>query len=318
MSDTINKRAMDVTKRLAVIIVYFGRFPKYMPYFLQSASYNPGVDFWIFTDAFYGDYKQYDNIKFIDMSLLAFNKLASEKTQFTVAVKNSYKLCDFKPMYGFILADYIRSYSHWAHCDVDMVFGNIDRYLTENSLYNYDVVSSHGRYISGAFTMYKNVEDINKAFMLSKDYKKVLADEKYLSFDEASTVIRKLWDGHDIFEFESEIESMSHVVKKPGNNINACFGEFIEERIKDKIYWREGRLLDGGKEIYIFHYLIYKGKISFNIPPFKSYAQYSFNSNGFFTDKLGSYTYIWLNSIYSNLSDKVKSKVKRKIKILTA
>jgi len=289
-----------------------------MHYFLQSASYNKGIDFKIFTDANYSCYTHYDNIEFIKLNLAAFNDLATKKMQLPVAVKSSYKLCDFKPMYGFVFEKYISEYSHWAHCDVDMVFGDIAGYIIKRSLYDYDVVSSHGRYISGAFTMYKNTESVNRAFMLSKDYKRVLFDEKYLSFDEASTVISKLWNGYDLFEFPSEIESMSHVVKNPNNNLNYYFGEFIEERIKDKIIWSKGKLYDGNNEISIFHYLVYKGKVSFNVPSFNADSSYTFTTHGFFTASLGAHTYMWVHSIYKNFSGKVRSKIKRKLKSFTS
>ena len=308
---------MNIVKKLAVIVVYFGKFPKYMHYFLQSASYNRELNFKIFTDDDYSCYASYENVEFIAMNLVVFNELVSKKMKFTVAIKNSYKLCDFKPMYGFIFNDYISIYSHWAHCDVDIIFGNIANYLIRNSLYDYDIVSSHGLYISGAFTMYKNTEYVNNIFTLSKDYKKVICDEKYLSFDEASTVISKLWDGYDIFTFPSAIESMSHIVKNLKNNLKAYFGKFIEERIKDKITWSEGRLYDGNNEIIIFHYLVYKEKINFNVPDFKNDLTYTFTTNGFFTKKLGSYTHAWVSSIYRNFAGKVKAKVRRKRKSFT-
>jgi len=53
-----------MSKKLAVIIVYFGRFPKYIDFFLKSASYSKEVDFIIFTDANFKQYPCYDNIVF--------------------------------------------------------------------------------------------------------------------------------------------------------------------------------------------------------------------------------------------------------------
>jgi hypothetical protein len=64
------------------------------------------------------------------------------------------------------------------------------------------------------------------------------------------------------FEFESEIESMTHIVKnRESYNINALFLDAIVEKVVYEVQFDEGRLHDRDKEISIFHFLFYNNII---------------------------------------------------------
>ena len=42
-----------------------------------------------------------------------------------VTLDRPYKLCDFKPAYGFIFGEYLKEYDYWGHCDIDIVWGDL-------------------------------------------------------------------------------------------------------------------------------------------------------------------------------------------------
>lgn len=72
-----------------------------------------------------------------------------------------YSLVEFKPAYGYIFQDYLSSYTHWGYSDVDVVFGDLGRWMDAEEWYEYDVVTygygdQHRVYLRGQFTFHKN------------------------------------------------------------------------------------------------------------------------------------------------------------------
>jgi hypothetical protein len=202
--------------KICFIIPYFGKnFPDYFDYFIKSAKWNPTIDFLIFTDINY--FCEEPNITFEKFSLKDFNLLATDKLEMTISIDEPYKLCDFKPAYGKIFEDYLSDYEFWGHCDIDLIFGNIRNFMNEKVLNNYDVISSRKEYLSGFFTLYRNNNEINNLFKKSKDWVMIFKEKENFCFDECNFQFYNLFLGKNLFELESEIESMTHVVYK--NNI---------------------------------------------------------------------------------------------------
>lgn len=146
-------------KKCAFIIPYFGRFPKSFAVFLKSCASNPNYDWLVFTD----DRTKYlypKNVKVKYMSYKNLTELIDEKFGFTVAMDYPYKLCDLKPAYGFIFEEYIQEYKVWGHCDIDTVLGDLDTFLTDALLAEYDKL-----FCLGHMTLYKNTFDNNRVFM---------------------------------------------------------------------------------------------------------------------------------------------------------
>ena len=110
-------------EKIAILVVYYGEFP---PYF----------DLWIVTDNKFDDLP--DNVKIINITLDEFRKLAEKKLHKKVRIDYPYKLCDFKPLYGHILEDYLSDYDYWGHCDVDLIFGDLRRFFSEYKINKYE------------------------------------------------------------------------------------------------------------------------------------------------------------------------------------
>ena len=49
-------------------------------------------------------------------------------------------VAEYKPTFGSIFASYLRPYTHWGYCDLDMVVGNLPLFLEQAELDAYDVV----------------------------------------------------------------------------------------------------------------------------------------------------------------------------------
>ena len=123
---------------IALLTCWYGSYPWYFPYFIHSCIYNPTVDFYIITDNTETIPNKPDNVKIIYKTIDEFKKNASEKLGFQVCIDNAYKLCDFKPAYGFIFSEILKEYDFWGHGDIDMVYGNIREFMTEELLQNHD------------------------------------------------------------------------------------------------------------------------------------------------------------------------------------
>lgn len=147
-------------KNCLLIIPYFGFFPNYFQLFLNSCGFNKNIDFLIFTDDrrtfnypnnVYVKYCEFDNIR----------ELVRKKIDPEVTLDNVMKLCDFRPAYGYLFQDYVNGYKYWGHCDIDLIFGDLDAFITPmiNESY-YDKIFNLGH-----LTLYRNRDDINNLFM---------------------------------------------------------------------------------------------------------------------------------------------------------
>ena len=170
-------------KSIALVSVYFGDFPYYFSLFKESANYNKDINWIIFTDR--EETHEEKNIKFINFNLKKFNKLASEKMGLDIKINKPYKLCDFKPAYGKIFEEYLEGYDFWGHCDLDIIWGNIRKFIPNEVLEENDIVSADKRYLCGVFSIYKNEESLKCIYKnLRENYDDLIVTEKYEGLDE--------------------------------------------------------------------------------------------------------------------------------------
>lgn len=149
--------------RICLIVPYFGRFPNYFQLWLNSVKYNSDIDFLIITD----DDTKYDYPPNVILKKESFQKLRSrikEKYDFRVPLKSPYKLCDFKVAYGDIFEQELKDYDFWGYCDVDLIFGKIRKFVTEDILNKYDKINIHGH-----FSLYRNNEEMR--YLYKRCYK---------------------------------------------------------------------------------------------------------------------------------------------------
>jgi hypothetical protein len=268
---------VKINQRIALIACYSGKLPWYFEYFTHSCAYNPTVDFYIITDDHTHTNSLPVNIKVIYKTLHEISLLATEKLGFGVNIKHGYKLCDFKPAYGFIFSDILKAYDFWGYCDIDIIFGNIRDFITDELLKNYDLISTRPDWIPGCFLIYKNIEKLNTLFMHSKDYRQVFTTDKHCCFDETNFAHQEFEAGKCYLEIHTEIESMMHVVQKmeAQNYIKPFFELYIIEGGRQgKLKWRSGKLIYKNRfEILLYHLIKFKKhyipkKTDINIPTY--------------------------------------------------
>jgi hypothetical protein len=85
--------------RVAYIVPYFGKFPKYFPIWLKSCEMNPTIDWLIFTD----DKTSYQYPNSVKVQYISFDKLKSRIQKlfdFEIGLETPYRLCDFRVAFG--------------------------------------------------------------------------------------------------------------------------------------------------------------------------------------------------------------------------
>lgn len=163
------------------IIPYFGNFPNYMQLFLNSCEKNLDFNWTIITDNIFS-YKCPKNVRVIRTTFEELISFVRSKFDFEIAFNKPYKLCDMKPMYGYLFEEYNQGYEYWGYCDVDIILGRLNNFITKEAL-EYDKLFTNGH-----MTLMKNNDQMNRLFMKPINgvllYKKVLQTEKSCNFDE--------------------------------------------------------------------------------------------------------------------------------------
>lgn len=185
-------------KRIRLIIPYFGRLPKFFPYFLLTAKRNQKIDFLIYTDQKIDQFEILNakNIEFVTLSFDELRERVQSKFDFKISLKTPYKLCDYKVAYGLIFEEELKGYDYWGFCDTDVLLGDIYQFLEEHSFFEND----YTRYgLLGHLQIFKNSSEVNRVFMSGQglnyrlDYHNVYTSEQNFIFDEAEG-IQKLFE----------------------------------------------------------------------------------------------------------------------------
>ncbi len=282
---------MLLSKKVGILYVYFGKWPWFFHFFLKSCSYNLNITFIIITDL--QPPKDYpENVKFIFKTFSEIKAIASQKLGFEVSLSSPYKLCDYKPLYGFLFDEILKEYDFWGHGDIDLIFGRIDHFINDKILNRYEVISVRHDYPTGFFMLFKNNKKINELFKKSKDYVSIFSSNKHFSFGECNFQHLLLMKGIDIFDTNASIESMMHVIKKEENSnlIKPYFNLHVIEGIpKGVIIWNKGKLNYAHNslniKVLLYHFIALKKNRYYKIPKWQNIPDI------FFIDSLGFFKY---------------------------
>lgn len=168
--------------KIALIIPYFGKYPVWMPLFLETCRRNPNLTFFFYSDC--EEIKGIDNIIFHSISWNDYCSFISEKLSAEFHPNRAYKLCDVRPFYGYLYEEELTGYDFWGFCDIDLMFGNTSKFLSDKFLSKYDVISTIGDRVAGPFSLLRNSERYRKIGFKIKGWKEKLENEKNVGLDE--------------------------------------------------------------------------------------------------------------------------------------
>ncbi len=219
--------------KIGILILYFGKFPNYFQLFLNSCRTNKDYDFLFFTDNDINLTNEDTNIKVYKMQFEDLKKIFEERLKTKIDIFFPYKLCDYKPTYGFIFEDYLKQYEYWGHCDIDLIFGNISKFLIWDEIKKYDKIQRWGH-----LTLYRNNKNINTLFKEENGnyiyFKTAMHIKDACLFDEQS--INTIFQNNniDIYENKKYYDCIRRFPYLKSNN--------FEYRKGQVIVWKKGEL----------------------------------------------------------------------------
>ena len=250
-----------VIKKIKFIVCYFGKWPVWFPGFLTSCMYNKDIEWLFFTDC-NTPAKHPDNVKFKKCDMDYISTLTSEKLNYPVKFTRPYKLCDLRPAYGVVFEDYLKGYDFWGFCDIDVVFGNIKKFITDDILNNNEIITSRKHVIAGHFTILKNTLKINTIYKNLKDYEYKL-NVRYQNLDE-------WWGGSS--RDEGYLKQHAHKYKISWDTWLLNFPDkYIDEHKNGNPglinnsgpwYWNRGKIFKNNEEVMYLHFMIWKDSIT--------------------------------------------------------
>ena len=103
---------------------------------------------------------------------------------FPISLDEPQKLCDYKPAYGEAFSDHLAGYDFWGHCDIDLIWGDIRKFVTE------DILDTNERIFGrGHLTLMKNDPVVNSYYRTlslkgAVDWRDVYSKPEIYAFDE--------------------------------------------------------------------------------------------------------------------------------------
>ena len=298
--------------KVQIIIPYFEEIPPWLDYFVLSCSKNPQFQ-WLLYGDFTVSFLNYKNIQVIPATKKDFCKLATSKLGFRVKLDNPYKLCDFKPAFGQIFSDYLTNCDFWGYCDMDLIFGAIDKFVLPEYLEQFDIITTKVNYISGHFTLFRNVPLTILLYKSIWNIKSILRDyKKHFAIDELSNLIGRSLDPqqshnnliYKIYQkfsnsikyrslknlpFQFDLTKVIQHSEKRGEikvlHIDCVRSDYfyLKQNLQEwDIEWNNGDLYDytGSKSIMYFHFFMSKKKDLFQIIPINDGSSFVIFQNG--------------------------------------
>jgi hypothetical protein len=171
-------------KTITIITHYFGPLPAWYRLFLRTCEWNASIRWIVVTDQ-YLPWNLAANITVVRTTLDALAKLAAEQTGFSFHPSSGYRVGDWRPAFGDIFAAHLIGADFWGHCDPDVFFGNVRKFITEEMLNQNTIISSDRRQLCGAFTLYRNDARTNGLYRRHESVQSILNEIYAPGFDEA-------------------------------------------------------------------------------------------------------------------------------------
>lgn len=126
-----------------MITPYFGQLPEWMNNYQPPDGYR-----WL-----------------LDMDYEGFKQRVKEKLgiNYTGYPSNG-KVWDFRCALGVLYEQEIKGFDYWGHTDFDCVYGDTEKWVSDDFLSSLDVHSNHHSYVNGCWSLYKNDPEVNNLF----------------------------------------------------------------------------------------------------------------------------------------------------------
>lgn len=314
-------------KSIILIIPYFGKWPLWFDTFLISVAANPTVHWLCPTDCEIPA-EHPVNIRFLPITLPELNIHVNKVVEAKVPLSPR-KFCDLKPAYAEIFAEEVKGHDFWGICDMDIVWGDIRKFITEDILKVYDIISSRKENISGHFNLFRNTQQINSLYKQLPNYKDLFEAPEFKWTDEVVL--------SNFIKTDPDFKALGLKVYWPNILCNQENGrDSHQEYYLDKWLWKDGKMLElkNGKpvdEIMYLHFINWKRtmqycEVEYNVNPRQFYISYNgihYNTNSSIAKAFNGFNYFfngyWVQQYIRIKKLRLKSlikRVRRKVKLL--
>ena len=225
-------------KTIAFVIPYFGTLPKGFQVWLNSCKFNPTINWLLYTDDM-TPYEYPDNVKRIPLTMDKLKEHIQTLYDFPIVIDRPWKLCDFKVAYGEIFADELAGFDFWGFCDIDLIWGDIRKFYTEELLEEYDKIGFQGH-----ATVFKNTPENNRIYRSDCDgcvsYREVFSVSEVFGFDEwiCSKIFKN--SGKKVYE---EV-NFAHLQKYSSNFFLLLLPNYESYKNEKQIFvWEKGKII---------------------------------------------------------------------------
>lgn len=170
------------SKSIVFFTAWFGPWPAWMKFHLQSVRLNPDID-WILVGDAPPPADLPPNVRILTISFADYRAACERRLGVRCDWTSPYKLCDLKPLFGHLHPDLIEGYDFWGFADLDVVFGRLRRFFTDAFL-SHDLISSHDDIVAGHMTLIRNTPFMNTAFRRVLGWRRLVSCAEHRSFDE--------------------------------------------------------------------------------------------------------------------------------------
>lgn len=305
--------------RICLLIPYYGAWPVYLPLFIESCRRNTILDVYLISDLNIQTLLP-PNVKLVKLPISDLLERMKERIGITIKQIAPRKICDLKPAYGLLFSELTEGYNFWGYGDIDLIFGDLNRYLKDDILSEYDILTFREEWIHGPFTIFKNNDTTKNLFRHSRDYEAVFSSDTIFCFDECGKKHGILRTGIDPLEISvpfapNDVHCMTQVIRAEelAANLKVYRRYYAKESLPfdEIILWEDGKIKGAGFAEYIFYHFVWdKKQEQFTFPVWKEIPKkYFITTTGFY--KLGNR--MWrLTHYYRKLAGRIK-KVQRKV-----
>lgn len=174
----------------------------------------------------------------IDTDLEGFKKRVKEKLGLDYpGLPGTGKVWDYRGALGLLYEDEIKDYEFWGHCDFDMVFGDVSKWVTDEFLSELDIHSNHDTYVCGCWSLYRNIPRVNRLFMLTPNW------QEYMNKPEPNGWVEG---------------PFSRTVESSGLRYAYTFWQGNPWAKEVHLTKKDGKLYQDGEEIMMFHFRLTK------------------------------------------------------------
>jgi hypothetical protein len=252
-----------MSKKIVLLMPYFGAWPEWFSLYLESCRWNSTIDWIFFTDCEVPESAP-NNTKFISMSFADYQKLVSERLNIDFTPSGAYKICDLRPAFGVIHAEHIAGYDYFGFSDVDVIYGDLRAFYTDEVL-TYNTLSTHKKRVSGHLFLMKNDDKWINAFRRIPNWQALMSHPQYQSMDEISLAkvlqgkirlpyaVNKVLGWFDTYKHNHLFQERHSTIFSEAPWIDGSYN-FPEQWV-----WSNGKLTtDQGQEMMYLHFMNWK------------------------------------------------------------